>query len=47
MKQCVMCDKAWDEFDRRLITIHYADDHQGNLMFLSDEEVELMVDEIA
>lgn len=45
MIRCPMCDKTWPEYNRANVVIHYRDDHQGNLMFLSDKDVRMMVDE--
>ena len=42
--KCVMCDKTWDRFDPNNIIIHHRDDHQGNLMFCSIQELEMMVE---
>ena len=44
--ECVMCDKTWSEFDPNNVIIHHRDDHQGNLMFCSIEELEMMVEKI-
>ena len=43
--KCVMCDKTWDRFDPNNVIIHHRDDHQGNLMFCSIQELEMMVEE--
>jgi hypothetical protein len=43
--KCIMCDKTWAKFDKANIIIHHRDDHQGNLMFLSESELRMMVDE--
>lgn len=44
--KCVMCDKTWDRYTKANVIIHHRDDHQGNLMFCSDFEISLMVDEV-
>ncbi len=44
--KCVMCDKTWEDFDRNNVVVHHRDDHQGNLMFISDEELAMMVEEV-
>jgi len=44
--KCVMCDKTWNEFSKANIIIHHRDDHRGNLMFCSEEELRMMIDEI-
>ncbi len=44
--KCVMCDKTWTYYDKNNVIIHHRDDHQGNLIFCSDEELRMMVDEV-
>lgn len=46
--KCVFgfCGKTWDKYDRNTVIIHHRDDHQGNLMFCSDEDLKLMVLEV-
>ena len=46
MFKCQMCEKAWPYYDKTNVIIHYADDHQGNLMYLPDEKIKMMVDEL-
>ena len=45
-KKCVSCDKEYFHKGRALINsiiVHNFDDHQGNLSFLSDEDILRMV----
>lgn len=44
--KCVMCDKTWTEFTKANVIVHHRDDHQGNLIFLSDKHLRMMVKEV-
>lgn len=41
--QCVLCSKTWLIYNKFRVIIHYRDDHQTNLMFVSEEDVRAMV----
>ncbi len=43
MIKCLQCDKTWPEYDRQRVIIHFLDDHQGNLSFLPDDQIKLML----
>lgn len=45
--KCILCrknPKIFNGFDRNDIIIHHRDDHQGNLMFLDDEQLKMMIE---
>ncbi|MCH8905466.1 MAG: hypothetical protein IH840_00125 [Candidatus Heimdallarchaeota archaeon] len=48
--RCNMCrgdnPRIFQVFDRKAVIIHHLDDHRGNLMFLSDADLKMMITEV-
>lgn len=45
-RKCIMCEKTWSNPSTNDIIVHHLDDHQGNLSFLSPEQIFGFVEEI-
>lgn len=46
MFKCIMCERIFNEFNSKEIILHFMNVHNGVLIFLTNDELKEMLEEV-